>query len=189
MAREKSAKALRNGKPTKELSAQEMDAMFEKISDKLTKDLDKHTDKLNRLDIKSKQFDKHMEELRLNEEFHSLLEVVAHPFGELKRVEHAAIRSADTTSVWYLGQVDDGCHAAPVFFEDMWIGVHLQPSLSEPGRRCLRVDALFAETSSAVDTAADSRVARGRDHPDLTILAATTFVGLTSHHRPLQIIT
>ncbi|GMH73964.1 hypothetical protein TrST_g6641 [Triparma strigata] len=65
MAREKSAKALRNGKPTKELSAQEMDAMFEKISDKLTKDLDKHTDKLNRLDIKSKQFDKHMEELRL----------------------------------------------------------------------------------------------------------------------------
>ena len=127
---------------------------------------------------------KHMEELRLNEEFHSLLEVVAHPFGELKRVEHAAIRSADATSVWYLGQVEDGCHAAPVFFEDMWIGVHLQPSLSEPGRRCLRVDALFAETSSAVDTAADSRVARARDHPDLTILAATTFVGLTSHHRP-----
>ncbi|GMI16440.1 hypothetical protein TrLO_g9261 [Triparma laevis f. longispina] len=65
MAREKSAKALRNGKATKELSSQEMDDMFEKISDKLTKDLDRHTDKLDRLDVKSKQFDKHMEELRL----------------------------------------------------------------------------------------------------------------------------
>ena len=66
VAREKSAKHLRNSKSKGEirLSTVEMDTMFDQITTKLTTDLDEHTKKLDSLDKKSKQFDRHMDDLR-----------------------------------------------------------------------------------------------------------------------------
>ena len=40
------------------------DEMFDQITSKLTTDLEKHSEKLDRLDSKSRQFDRHMDDLR-----------------------------------------------------------------------------------------------------------------------------
>ena len=66
VAREKSAKHLRQSKSKSQirLSSTEMDTMFDQITNKLTNDLEKHSETLDRLDSKSRQFDKHMSDLR-----------------------------------------------------------------------------------------------------------------------------
>ncbi|GMH64681.1 hypothetical protein TrRE_jg6730, partial [Triparma retinervis] len=64
-AREKNAKIIRDSKKKQvRLSSVEMDEMFEKITSKLNDDLEEHSEKLDRLDSKSRQFDKHMHDLR-----------------------------------------------------------------------------------------------------------------------------
>ena len=64
-AREKNAKIIRESKKKQvRLSSAEMDDMFEKITSKLNDDLEEHSEKLDRLDSKSRQFDKHMHDLR-----------------------------------------------------------------------------------------------------------------------------
>jgi len=62
--REKHAKILRDSKKSIVVTESEMDEMFENITSKLNKDLDEHSERLNRLDVKSRQFDQHMTELR-----------------------------------------------------------------------------------------------------------------------------
>ena len=71
--REEIASTLRNSgnqaeglKDTKKkLSIVEIDAMFNNLTAKLSNGLNAHTDALDRLDKKSQQFDKHMNDLRI----------------------------------------------------------------------------------------------------------------------------
>jgi hypothetical protein len=62
--REDQAALLRKKNTAKRLSAVEMDTMFEALTDNMNKELQVHSEQLDRLDVKSKQFDAHMKELR-----------------------------------------------------------------------------------------------------------------------------
>lgn len=64
-ARENAARQLRQSKTQQiKLSAREMDTMFNQITEKLSNDLNEQSEILDRLDVKSRQFDKHMCVLR-----------------------------------------------------------------------------------------------------------------------------
>jgi len=62
--REDEALMLRKKGKTKRLSVQEMDEMFEHITTKMNDELTVHSDQLDRLDKKSREFDHHMKDLR-----------------------------------------------------------------------------------------------------------------------------
>ena len=159
-----------------------------------------------------------IDDLQLNETWiERPFEVVCHPMGGPKTVETALLRAVDSSTVWYIDALREGCHGGAVFIHDLWVGVHVQPNFKEVPRRCLRIDQLFREAAQFTDMfdhTADqpSRVmgmptmgtsnlnhnnsnnnsnndssnalamVRSAHHPDLTPLAAGTFV--TTNRNP-----
>ena len=57
--------------------------------------------------------------------------MVCHPFGGPKAVEPTLLRAADSSTIWYIDALKEGCHGGAVFLHDLWVGVHVQPGLTE----------------------------------------------------------
>ena len=120
-----------------------------------------------------------LDELKLNETWiEREFDVVCHAMGGPKSVEIARLRAVDSCTIWYIDPIKEGCHGAPVFVHDLWVGVSVQPGFKEVPRRAIRIDELLRQARQFTDVASTSGAMeqRSANHPDLTPIAVGTFV-------------